>query len=199
LLALKQVITGEEPEAVTFEVPIKYDALTHLETLQLCIDRYEPDEAGCWEAGQGDCVRAPNGDCRLVWRTIYETPGQHALVAAFNEPQLPPEEFVGPVTPFVVTNLCQFAPDRDAALADPAPRTKFYGRLPESNGVYRIELKAPNGDVLKTIAGSTSNGFFTVRWDLIDDRGRRCTNESFYSVFYLTLLDSGRSQTLKGP
>jgi hypothetical protein len=38
-----------------------------------------------------------------------------------------------------------------------------------------------------------------VHWDLLDDHGSRWTNEAFDSVFQVTLLGSGRSQTLKGP
>jgi hypothetical protein len=46
---------------------------------------------------------------------------------------------------------------------------------------------------------STSNGVIRAHWDLIDDHGNRCTNESIDSVFQVTLPGSGRSQTLKGP
>src|SRR5439155_8365426 len=38
LLTLKPVATGEEPEKVTFEAPINYDALTNLGSLNLYID-----------------------------------------------------------------------------------------------------------------------------------------------------------------
>ena len=107
------------------------------------------------------------------------------------------EGLFGPVTPFVVTNLCQFTPE--SASFDPELGAKFYARLPESNGTYQIELKSPAGERLRTITGSTTNGFFEVHWDLTDDRGRRCTNDSYDSVFDITLPDSGRSQTLRGP
>jgi hypothetical protein len=38
-----------------------------------------------------------------------------------------------------------------------------------------------------------------VRWDLKDDLGRRCTNNSYDSVFHITLPNSGRTQILRGP
>ena len=104
---------------------------------------------------------------------------------------------LGQLTTFVVTNLCQFTPE--SASFDPELGAKFYARLPESNGTYQIELKSPAGERLRTISGSTSNGLFEVHWDLTDDRGRRCTNDSYDSVFDITLPGSGRSQTLRGP
>jgi hypothetical protein len=96
-----------------------------------------------------------------------------------------------------VTNLCQFTPE--PASFDPELGAKFCARLPESNGAFRLELKSPAGERLKTIAGSTTNGFFDVRWDLTDDHGWRCTNDTYDSVFYITLPGSGRSQVLRGP
>jgi hypothetical protein len=75
----------------------------------------------------------------------------------------------------------------------------LYAKLPESNGVYTIELKAPAGAHIKTFKGTTTNGVIRVHWDLIDDRGNRYTNEAFDSVFQITLPGSGRSQTLKRP
>jgi hypothetical protein len=199
LLALKQVDTGSEPETVAFELPIRYEALTNLGDLVLCIDRYGPDYEEGWAVGHYECVRAANGDCRLVWSTIYETPGKHALLAGLDlkDAGQNDEGLFGPVTPFVVTNLCQFTPE--SASFDPELGAKFYVRLPELNGTYLIELKSPTGERLKTITGSTSNSFIKVHWDLTDDHGKACTNESYDSVFYLTLPASGRSQTLKGP
>jgi hypothetical protein len=199
LLSLKQVMTGAEPETVAFELPIRYEALTNLGELVLCIDQCGPDYEEGWAVGHDECVRATNGDCRLMWRTIYETPGKHALLAALDlrDKGQNDEGLFGPVTPFVVTNLCQFTPE--SASFDPELGAKFYARLPESNGTHKIELKSPASERLRTITGSTTNGFFVVHWDLTDDRGRRGTNESYDSVFKITLPDSGRSQTLRGP
>ena len=81
------------------------------------------------------------------------------------------------------------SPDRRGARA----------KLPEANGKYVIDLVATNGTLLKTITGSTSEGVIKEHWDLIDDHHRRFTNDCFNSVFHITLPDSGRSQTMKGP
>jgi hypothetical protein len=199
LLTLKQVVSEAEPEMVAFELPIRYEALTNLGELVLCIDRYGRDYEEGWAVGHCECVRGESGNCRLVWSTIYETPGRHALLAALElkDKGQGDEALFGPPTVFVVTNLCQFTPE--SASFDPEVGAKFYARLPESNGTYEIELKSPAGERLRTFAGSTSNGFFEVHWDLMDDRGRRCTNDSYDSIFHIALPDSGRSQTLRGP
>jgi hypothetical protein len=199
LLTLTQVVTEAEPETVAFELPIRYETLTNLGELFLCIDRYGSDYEEGWAVGHCECVPVTNGDCRLVWSTIYEPPGKHALLAglALKELDQHEEGIFGPVTPFVVTNLGQFTPQ--SAVFNPNAGAKFYARLAEPNGAYRIELKSPVGELLKTIRGSTTNGFVEVHWDLTDERGRHCTNDSYDSVFHITLTESGRSQTLKGP
>jgi hypothetical protein len=71
--------------------------------------------------------------------------------------------------------------------------------LPERNGAYAIEIKSPGGELLRTINGNTSNSFIKEHWDLTDEHGRVCTNDSFDTVVHVTLPGSGRSQTLKGP
>ena len=200
LLTLRQVATGEEPDTVTFEVPVNYAVLTNLGSLQLYIDP-SPDEdsdEGC-TVGQMECRRATNGNCLLVWRTIYESPGQHALQMGLelNEPARGDEVIVGLVAPFVVSNLCQFS--LSSAYFNPVLGATLRAKLPEPNGTYTIELTSPAGDRLKRITGSTSNGVIKVHWDLTDDHGRKCTNDAFGSLFHITLPDSGQSQTLKGP
>ena len=74
LLSLKQIVTGEEPDIATFEVPVGYDALKDRGELRLSVDGGVGTELE-------DCTRATNGDCLLVWNTTYEPPGQHALQA----------------------------------------------------------------------------------------------------------------------
>ena len=201
LLTLKQVITGAEPEFVTFEVPITYDVLTNLGELGLYIDPSpeEDSDEGC-NVGWLECLRATNGNCLLVWNTIYESPGKHALQMglALNEPAKRGEElFVGPLAPFVVSNLCQFSVS--SAHFNREIGATLHAKLPEPNCAYTIELKSPAGALVKTFTGSTSNGVIKVFWDLCDDHGNKCTNDSYDSVFQIALPDSGRSQTMKGP
>ena len=200
MLTLRPVITGGEPENVTFEVPVSYDVLTNLGELCLYIDPSpnEDSDEGC-NVGQLECNRAANGNCLLVWSTIYESPGKHALQMGLvvNEMMATSLDLCGPVAPFVVSNLCQFS--TSSAHFNRDTGANLFARLPESNGLYTVELKTPAGAHLKTIRGSTSNGVINVHWDLTDDRGRKCTNDSFDTFFQVTLPDSGRSQTMNGP
>jgi hypothetical protein len=70
---LKQVITGEEPDIATFEVPVSYDLLTNIAGLQLLVD----GKAVSWQ----ECDRNTNDNCLLAWNTTYNSPGQHYLQA----------------------------------------------------------------------------------------------------------------------
>jgi len=200
LLTLKQVATGEEPETVAFEAPVSHDVLTNLGNLQLYIDlRAHEDFDGDCDVGHFELRRATNGNCRLVWSTLYESHGKHALQMGLelNEPDRDDQFIVGPPTPFVVSNLCQFS--LSSAYFNPEWGATLRAKVPEPKGTYTIEITSPTGDHLKTITGSTSNGVIKAHWDLTDDHGRQCTNDAYGTLVRVTLPDSGRSQTLKGP
>ena len=159
----------------------------------------ENSDEGC-EAGLYECQRAADGGCLLVWSTIYETPGQHALQLGLSmeAPEQRGLEFItGPVAPFTVSNLCQFSVS--SAHFNPAVGATLHAKLPEPVATYRVELTSPEGVVLRNFTGSTSNGVLKQFWDLNDDHGRRCTNSSYGSRFHITLPESGRSQSLRGP
>jgi hypothetical protein len=200
MLTLKQSITGEEPETVTFQLSIAYDALTNFGELHLYIDPTNNDDSdiGC-NVMQMETKRAASGDCLLVWSTLYESPGRHALQAGLTLSGLPPDkqDFDGPLLPFTTTNLIQFS--LGSATYDVDHGATFHARLPEANGQYSIECVTTNGEHLKTLTGSTSNGEFNVVWNLVDDHGQRLAGETFNSIVHVTLPDSGRSQTLRGP
>ncbi len=169
--------------------------------LGLWIDpiRDEDSDEGC-QVGWLETRRATNGNCLLVWNTIYESPGKHALQLGLllDEPEKRGEEFfTGPILPFFVSNLCQFS--LSSAYFNPAIGATLRAKLPEPTATYTLELTTPAGEVLKTMTGSASSSVMKVSWDLKDDEGRRCTNQSFGTVFHITLPASGRSQTQKGP
>jgi hypothetical protein len=201
LLTPKQVITGNEPEDLTFEFPVSYDAVTNMGFLLLLDADLDPGSLFAPDSGAKlqDRNRAPNGDCLLVWHTIFDPPRQHALQVEWTLTDTNGGEYwgKGPAMPVVTSNLCQFS--LASAHFDPETGATFQAILPEQNGRYVIELNTTNGALLKTITGSTSNGVIKVHWDLIDDHGQRFTNDFFNSVFHITLPDSGRTQTLKGP
>jgi hypothetical protein len=193
LLSLKQIVTGEEPDIATFEVPVGYDALKDRGELRLSVDGGAGTELE-------DCTRATNGDCLLVWNTTYEPPGQHALQAQllYHEKANVWHELdiKGPVAPFYSSNVVQFF-EGNSMFTDKG--ASLYAKLPETNGIYSIELQTSEGKHLKTISGTTSNGVINVDWDLKDDQGNKYTGNTIKAVYNVTLPDSGRTQTLRGP
>ncbi|MGC9942932.1 MAG: hypothetical protein ABSE48_13960 [Verrucomicrobiota bacterium] len=190
LLTLQQVGSGDE---VTYEVPVSYDAVKKIGELRLRVDDGMGEELE-------ECDRATNGDCLLVWNTTYEPPGQHVVQAELlgggfldDGQEL---DIKGPVTPFLSTNLLQFF-EGSSMFTDKG--ATLYAKIPELRGTYSIELQTPGKKHLITFKGTTTNGIIDVEWNLMDDRGNKFTNDSFNSVFNVTLPDSGRSQTVGGP
>ena len=221
MLTVRQVFTGGDSDTAVFEVPVSYDAVTNLGYIHLVVDfGLYPSTEG--EGGERQtCERATNGNCLLSWITTYDPPGRHAIQAEFiasgmkRVVSLKPDgtpfvDYVekdpgktgtdlrakGLAVAYVSTNVCQFSAEYDNFDAHGAT---LHAKLPESNGIYSIELTTPQGSHLKTLTGTTSNGVIKVHWDLIDDQGRRFTNTEFNSTFNVTLSDSGRSQKIKGP
>ncbi len=201
LLTPRQIITGHEPEDFTFEFPVSYDAITNLGFLLLLDADLDPGSMFASDSGaqMQERVRATNGNCRLVWHSIFDPPGQHALQVQISGTERSGAEFwlKGPAISVVSSNLCQFS--LASAYFEPESGATLQARVPEPHCHFTVELRTTNGIPLKTITGSTSNGTIKVHWGLLDERGNRCTNEAFGSVFHITLPESGRSQTLNGP
>ena len=201
LLTPKQIITGKEPEDITFEFPVRYEAMTNDDNLLHVVVDPDPEQQFPMDAGGNayDRERATNGDYLVVWHTIYDPPGRHAVQAYFvlgdkREGNL---YINGPPVAVTTSNLCQFS--LDCVNYDAAVGARFHARLPERNGNYSIECVTTNGAHLTTLTGNTSNGEFNVVWNLVDDRGQRFPGGTINSIVQLTLPDSGRTQTLRGP
>jgi hypothetical protein len=103
----------------------------------------------------------------------------------------------GPPVAVTTSNLCQFS--LDCVNYDAGVGARFHARLPEANGNYSIECLTTNGAHLTTLTGSTTNGEFNIVWNLVDDHGQQLQGEPFKSTVQITLPDSGRTQTLRGP
>jgi hypothetical protein len=200
MLTSKQVMTGGEPEVVTFEFPMKYDALTNAGEFVLLVDPIANDdsEAG-FAAGECQCHGATNGNTLLVWNTIYEVPGKHALQAGLELTGAEGRDagIVGPMIPFVVSNLCQFSLTSEHLEQEFG--STFRAKLVEQNASYDIEVTMPSGEHVRRLSGTTTNGMITAHWDLKDDAGNECTNNEYGSVIQIKLSESGREQRLKGP
>jgi len=200
LLTPRQIITGKEPEELTFEIPVNYDIATNHGGLTLLADA-NPEEIESEDSGAKiqESARATNNDCLLIWHTIFDPPGPHAVQVELFWTTEKGGYFVGKGGAISVTtsNLCQFS--IDSATYDVDLGARFHARLPEKNGKFSIECHTTNGAHLTTLSGSTTNGEFNIVWNLVDDHGRRLHGETFNSIVHITLPDSGRSQTLKGP
>ena len=201
LLTPKQVFTAGESDQAVFEVPVSYDKATNIGRIHLLVDGGRDVGTRGEEGERQTCARAANGNGLLAWTTTYDPPGRHAIQVEFicttdEEKEDEAVKVQGPAVLYVSTNLVQFSAAYDSFT--PAGAT-LYAKLPESNAVYSIELTTPAGAHLQTLAGRTSNGVIKVHWNLIDDHGVRYTNDSFDSAFSVTLPDSGRKQTMKGP
>ena len=200
LLTPKQIITGNEPEELTFEFPVSYDVITNRGDLTLMVDADSDDPESTDSGGRiQDCNRATNGDCLLVWHTIFDPPGQHAVQVRLTWVNEKGGFLMckGPAISVVTTNFCKFS--LDSATYDIEFGATFHARLPETNGLYTIECVSTNGEHLKTLTGSATNGEFKTIWNLVDDHGHRLNGETFNSIVHITLPDSGRAQTLRGP
>ena len=200
LLTPKQIITGKEPEDITFELPISYEAITNGNILHVVVDG-DPEELYKFDSGGKVCdhERASNGDCLLVWHAIYDPPGPHAVQVylALNDKREGVLSMDGPAIAVTTSNLCQFS--LDCVNYDVDLGARFHARLPEKNGNFSIECVTTNGAHLATLTGDTTNGEFNVVWNLVDDHGHRLTGETFNSIVHITLPESGRTQTLRGP
>lgn len=188
-LALKQIITGEEPDIVTFELPLNYDALNYYALTNVGDLRLWINDKPCSNQG---LERATNGNCLLRWNTTYSPPGQHRLQAHVHIHgkirRLRNLKASGPVLPFFSSNVCQF--EQFYSVYGRVHGAMLYARLPDTNATYRIELQTPAGEHIRTISGNTSNGEIEEHWNLLDDNGREYTNDSATAVFRVTLSGS---------
>jgi len=193
ILKLKQVITGEEPDIATFEVPISYNLLQELRNnnpkldipyrLSLFVD--DSYVSTVWTNN------AINGNCLLVWNTIYNPPGPHQLQAELLLGGASGTRVLrarGPIMPFYSSNVMQFDSFYSGFTGNKAI---LYARVPKTNVSYSIELRTFSGKHIKTITGSTTNGVIEEHWNLTDERGNKFTDDSAEAVFHVTLLDGG--------
>jgi hypothetical protein len=193
-LALKQVITGNEPDIATFEVPISYSVLTNIGNLNLYFNGVD--------VTLEDITNASDGNALLEWNTTYEPPGQHYLQAQLTLSSSGDDAAIlsgiGTFTPFYSTNVMQFF-ESDTMFDD----TGAYldAQLPEPDANYTIQLYDPSttpATLIKTITGSTSSGMIQENWDLTYDDGVTVfTNDTVNAVFNVTLLDPGSGTSTK--
>ena len=184
LLTLKQVITGEEPDIATFEVPVSYDAVTSSGTLNLNMNGID--------VTLEECTRATNGNCQLSFNVDFDPAGLHYLSAGFRLGTEPPAELhpvmtaSGVVMPFVSSNTVQFFEsgsmfDNTSAYLD----AKVF--LPSAD--YTIELYNPATTpptLIATITNSTTSGMIQEEWDLTAADGSHYPGSSINAAYIVT-------------
>ena len=192
MLTLKEVQTRERAEIVTFQLPINYDVVTNIGKLELSID--DP-EGLSMDVPLQSLARQTNGDCLLTWNTAYESRGLHAIQPVLWAARAIYDtvEIRGPVEPYLCTNLCRLFPfgsmfdDRGAQLD-----AYIYG----TNAEFKVEILTTNRVHVKTIAGTNYTDRLQLDWDLLDDSGRKYTNDCFVVLFQIDFSNPPRSQTV---
>jgi hypothetical protein len=211
LLTLTQVKTSQEPEVVTFELPIQYEVATNLGSLRLLIDPEVRRAVRVWDPEPGAdpefhrIIQGSNGLARVEWSTIFIPPGKHFLMMELEIEGRPGSRYSandwyvvhGPMVPFEITNVCYF--DIVSTTYDPTNGGPLYAFLAESNATYKAELQAPSGKHIRGFEGTITNGILDIRWDAKDEEGHLYGGGWVDTFFDIVLTGSGRHQRLKGP
>ncbi|MEI8079288.1 MAG: hypothetical protein WCH61_06640 [bacterium] len=192
-LALSPLLTGEEPDIVTFEVPVSYDAVIASGTLSLSMNG-----AGVTLA---DCTRATNGNCLLSFNADFDPAGLHYLSATFRsaaEPGSPhPASTAGGlVQPFCSSNSVQFWVN--ASMFDDAGAF-LDAKLFVQQADYTIDLYDPSTTPrthIMSITNSTSSGMIQEDWGTTNADGTAFTGTTVQAVFSVT--PSGSANALPG-
>jgi len=185
-LQLNQLITGDEPQFVTFEVPISYGLLTNIGGLNLHMNGLDVTLEAC--------DRATNGNTILAWNSAYDPPLQHYLQLQLTLTTSAPDNAIlsgcGSLTSFYSSNVLRFF-ESDALYDDSG--AYLDAQLAAQNADYTIELYDPSTTpptLLRTITSSTSNGMIQEDWDLTCDNSTNLfAGSAFDAVFDVTLLD----------
>jgi hypothetical protein len=188
-LAPTQVITGQEPDIATFELPISYNALTNIGGLNLNLDGFDVTAERCALATDGT-------NTLLTWNTTYDPPGPHFLQPRLTLNGTGVDTAIltglGRLVPFYSANVCRFF-ESDALFDQSGAYLDAQLRVPNAN--YSIQLYDPSTTpptLLKTIGpNSTSSGMIQEDWDLTcDNTTNLFAGSAFDAVFDVTLLDA---------
>jgi hypothetical protein len=190
-LVLQSVTTGEEPDIATFEVPIKYTALTNIGSLNLKINGIDGDVE--------DFYPAPDGNTFVSWDTDYGRGGQDYLQAqiVLNTPIGIDTAIIsgdGIPAPFYASNSIQFSVggsmfDTNGAYLDAQLPSQYSGQTV----TYTIQLTDPTTTpptVIKSITGSTTSAMIQEEWDgTCDGSGTAFSGDTVSAAFNAAFPD----------
>jgi hypothetical protein len=177
-LTLKQVITGEEPDIATFEVPVSYNMLTNVDGSMDLLVNGESATLSDLEAGT-------NGYCRLILNTTYEKPGQNHLQAVLSAGVADKDEAitsaVGCLAVYDSPNPVQFF---EAYSGFDDSGATLYAEVADLMAAdYVLEIKTPQGAHIRSITNSTADGVINEVWDLTDENGNTFAGEEVDAEF----------------
>jgi hypothetical protein len=189
LLTLTRVSSDDDSDIVRFDVPINYDALkTNRWSLDLGVVNKEGDFALC---DLYDSERSSSGDCLLCWNTSYDGSKKYNLRARLRcgGPKLNWNSItiIGPPLIFISTNDLQFFESSSMFDSTSVP---LVAKLIKPMATFKIEITTSDGRHLKTISGSTTNGWINLEWNLIDDKGKKFGGDTVNTEFEVTYPDS---------
>jgi hypothetical protein len=175
-LFLKRIITGNEPVAATFEVPVSYDTVTDAGFFHLHRD-------GFGATGE-QLLRATNGNCLLVFNQYFDPPGSHLLHAHF---QMGDQSVAdGPIVPFFSSNKFQFGPS--GAMFDDYS-AYLDAKVFSDQADYVINLydtSTTNEIYILSITNTTTTGLIQEDWGMTNANGTPFTGMSVRAEFSVT-------------
>ncbi len=194
-LNLAQIITGQEPDIVTFKVFTNYTFLTNLGSIELWMD-----------GGPGPLVQMPpqsgeGGEAIISWNTTFDAPGQHFLQARLNctsiDLSLTPRPITvaaGPILVFDSSNAIQFDPyycdfsgNGATLFAQAAVGTQ-----------YSIQLVSPGGEYVYSTSGTvTEEPSINKFWGATNADGSAYTNDWVLAMF--SIMPPGASSSEAHP
>jgi hypothetical protein len=184
-LTLTQVIAGDEPQVLTFELPLDHNLMTNVGGLNLNIDGSD--------ATLDECDPASDGHSLLVWNTAYDPPGQHLIQAEFMLSTNTSDSAIilgqGQPIIFNSTNAAQLflsdcLYDDTGAYLDAQLASQYVNQ----NVQYSIQVLDPAGsppnNVLYTMSSNTTTGVIQADWqNLTCQDGTHFTGNAFTAVF----------------
>jgi hypothetical protein len=179
-LTLTQIVTGEEPDFVTFEVPVSYEVVTNAGTLKLNMN------------GIGvtleECTRATNGNCRLSFNVDYDPAGLHYLSGGFRlwggaATERAVMTASGQLLPFYSSNTVQFFEsgsmfDEAGAYLD---AKLFVQEADYTIGLYDPATAPPT--LILSLTNTSSNGVIREDWGVTNADGTPYTGLAVNAVF----------------
>ena len=184
-LALTQIITGEEPYALTFSIPLSLEVIT--------FETSHHSTNPCWLEMEDNGQRGPmpyfqtNGGYRIEWGTPFSPRGtKHLLRVVLLDDH---NKIYGPPLAVTCTNPFNFGVNlfgRD--------RMWIHSGLAIKRAGYRIDIYDTNKNLLNSITGRAEAGVIDQTWDLRAADGLVRTDDEFDLNIFLWRIQAATNQ-----